>query len=84
MAIEIISWPNLYERYVAGPENQTPAISWIPVGRGIQLTQWDLNKMHDSLNYIYKDVNYIYKDVLQMDCTVVTHYTCHCIVLYNT
>ena len=23
MAVEIISWPNLYERYLAGPEDRT-------------------------------------------------------------
>ena len=26
MAVEIISWPNLYERYVAGPKDLTRAL----------------------------------------------------------
>ena len=31
MAVEIISWPNLYKRYVAGLRIK-PTTSWIPVG----------------------------------------------------
>ena len=36
MAVEIISWPNLYERSVTGPKIETET-SWLPVGRRIPL-----------------------------------------------
>ena len=43
MAVEIISWPNVYERHVAGSRIE-PTTSWIPVAsdctRGVLLLLW--------------------------------------------